>query len=95
VLPLSSVAQAARGISKTVAVGVLRGSAMVIIVANKDGREHTNTSRKVRRRAAHTDIMQISEQVFDEPLAWRHSGQQGQRVRIRSDGSSLLDLPRS
>ncbi len=46
-------------------------------------------------RAAHTDIMQISEQVFDEPLAWRHSGQQGQRVRIRSDGSSLLDLPRS
>ena len=45
--------------------------------------------------AAHTDIMENSEQVFDEPLAWRHSGQQGQRVRIRSDGSSLLDLPRS
>ncbi len=51
-LPLSSVAQAARGISKTVAVGVLRGSAMVIIVTNKDGREHTNTSRKVSRRLA-------------------------------------------
>ncbi len=52
VLPLSSVAQAARSISKTVAVGVLRGSAMVIIVTNKDGREHTNTSRKVSRRLA-------------------------------------------
>ena len=39
--------------------------------------------------------MQISEQVFDETLFWRHSGRQGQRVRIRSDGSSLLDLPRS
>ena len=39
--------------------------------------------------------MQISEQVFDEPLAWRHSGQQGQRETVRSDGNSLLDLPRS
>ena len=45
--------------------------------------------------AAHTDIMQISEQVFDEALFWRHSGQQGQRVKSRSDDNSLLDLPRS
>jgi len=26
-------------------------------------------------RAAHTDIMQISEQIIDEPLFWRHSRQ--------------------
>ncbi len=35
------------------------------------------------------------EQVFDEALLWRHFGQQGQRVKSRSDDNSLLDLPRS
>ena len=48
------------------------------------------------RAAAHTDIMvQISEQVFDEALFWRHFGQQGLRVTVHSDDNSLLDLPRS
>ena len=46
-------------------------------------------------RAAHTDIMEISEQVFDEALFWRHFGQQGQRVTVHSDDNSLLDLPGS
>ena len=45
--------------------------------------------------ATHIDLMENSEQLFDEPLPWRRFGQQGQRVKIRSDGSSLLDLPRS
>ena len=52
------------------------------------------TRSKFRRRAAHTDIMQIYEQVFDEPLFWRHSAQQDLRVTLRSDDNSLLDLPR-
>ncbi len=46
-------------------------------------------------RAAHTDIMLISEQVFDEARFWRHFGQQGLRVPVHSDDNSLLDLPRS
>ena len=35
------------------------------------------------------------EQVFDEPLFWRHFGQKGLRVTFHSDDSSLRDLPRS
>ncbi len=41
--------------------------------------------------AAHTDIMDNSEQVFDEPVVWRQSAQRDPRVKIRSDGNSLLD----
>ena len=37
--------------------------------------------------------MQIPEQIIDEPLFWRHFGQQGLRVTVHSDGNSLLDLP--
>ena len=47
----------------------------------------------VRSRAAHTDLMDNCEQVFDEALFWRHFGQQGLRVTVHSDGNSLLDLP--
>ena len=46
-------------------------------------------------RAAHTDLMDNCEQVFDEALFWRHFGQLGLRVTVHSDGNSLLDLPRS
>ncbi len=46
-------------------------------------------------RAAHTDIMGISEQVFDELVFWRRSAQRGLRVTVRSDGNSLLDSRRS
>ena len=52
-------------------------------------------SRAQGSGATHIDLMENSEQLFDEPLPWRRFGQQGQRVKIRSDGSSLLDLPRS
>ena len=58
--------------------------------ASKPGRSARKTNR-----AAHTDIMQISEQVFDELVFWRRSAQRGLRVKIRSDGNSLLDSRRS
>ena len=39
--------------------------------------------------------MDNCEQLFDELAFWRYSEQQGQRVKIRSDGNSLLDSRRS
>ena len=35
--------------------------------------------------------MDNCEQLFDELAFWRYSEQQSQRVKIRSDGNSLLD----
>ena len=49
----------------------------------------------VKSSAAHTDIVQISEQIIDEPLFWRHSGQWGQRAKSRIDNNSRLDSPRA
>ena len=46
-------------------------------------------------RAAHTDLMDDFEQVFDEPVVWRQSAQRDPRGKIRSDGNSRLDSPRS
>lgn len=44
--------------------------------------------------ATHIDLMENSEQLFDDP-SLATFGQQGQRVRSRTDSNSLLDSPRS
>ncbi len=36
---------------------------------------HSRFTGAANNGAAHTDIMQISEQIIDEPLFWRHSRQ--------------------
>ena len=55
----------------------------------------SSTNRYASSRAAHTDLMDNCEQVFDEPVIWRQSAQRDPRVKIRSDGNSLLDSQRS
>ena len=82
-------------LSRTYEAGLFAGKKVVVLAGDKIPDPTTGLNPLVNSGAAHTDIMQISEQVFDEPLAWRHSGQQGQRETVRSDGNSLLDLPRS
>ncbi len=55
--------------------GVTRIEQYVLFVLGSQQFKERPGRRVRRKRAAHTEIMQISEQIIDEPLFWRHSRQ--------------------